>query len=301
MIIDFHAHWWPSNEYVLRKDVWKTIIHGINQGNYRPRGIHTDDADLEKQFFDPDGSALLKRMETAGVDKTVILPLDWENIYGRPEKDIMAQNRAYAALSQKYPDKIIVFFSIHPGRENAAQLFKAAVKHEGIKGLKLYPPTGFYPDDRVCTPLYKICLSYDLPVLFHGMASSMSKKQYCHPDGFTKLAVKFPGLKIIIAHAGGPEWAEQAIEACQQHKNIYLDISGLQSATNKDSFITSIRYLFDSLGSFEKVLFGTDSPIFNGICETGEMVNRIHKSDVPQKELSNLLGNTGCRILKLKS
>ncbi len=299
MIIDFHAHWWPSSEYILSKDVWKKITHGVNQSYYKPLGINIEDFELEKQFFDPNGSVLLKRMKDAGVDKTVILPLDWENIYGEPAKNIMEQNKAYSELSKKHPDKIIAFFSIHPEKKNASQLFEAAVKYDGIKGLKLYPPTGFYPDDTICTPFYKTCLSHDLPVLFHGTTSSMLKKQYCHPEGFEKLAANFPELKIIIAHAGGLAWPKEAIQACQRNKNIYLDISGLQSAMNKGPFLKKVKYLFNSLGSFEKVLFGTDSPIFNGICETCDMVKNLGETEVPKEELLNLLGDTGRLILKL--
>ncbi|MCP4756274.1 MAG: amidohydrolase family protein [Proteobacteria bacterium] len=299
MIIDFHAHWWPSDEYVHSKDAWKMTILGVNQGYYKPLGFDMEDAELEQQFFDPDGSVLLKRMEEAGVDKTVILPLDWEKVNGASTKHIMEQNRAYSELSEKHPDKIIAFFSIHPERENAPQSFKTAVSHWGMKGLKLYPPTGFYPTDKICTPFYEICLAYDLPVLFHGTTSPMSTEPYCHPDGFSQLAATFPELKIVVAHSGGREWQKEAIRACREHENIYLDISGLQSVKEKASFLNLIKYLFDSLGTFQKVLFGTDSPIFNGICEVKDMVTTLGQADVPEEELSNLMGNAGRRILKL--
>jgi predicted TIM-barrel fold metal-dependent hydrolase len=38
----------------------------------------------------------------------------------------------------------------------------------------------------------------------------ISDRQYCHPDGFRRLAEKFPELKIVIAHSGGTEWFRES-------------------------------------------------------------------------------------------
>ena len=46
---------------------------------------------------------------------------------GVAEKGILEQNKVYADLSQKHPDRIISFFSIDPERDNAAKSFRTAV------------------------------------------------------------------------------------------------------------------------------------------------------------------------------
>ena len=299
MIIDFHAHWWPSNEYVHSREAWTKTIQGINQSFYMPAGLEYTNEGLEKLYFDLDGSALLKQMAESGIDRTVILPLDWGQTNGKPALDIIEQNRAYADLSQKYPDKIISFFSNDPKNPDAARYFETAITQWGMQGLKLYPPTGFFPDDDICTPLYEICREHVLPVVFHGTTSPMSEIPYCAPEGFVRLADKFPEMPFVIAHAGGMEWHTQALEACQHYENIYLDISGLQAVGDADIFKALIEGIYTALGSFEQVLFGTDNPIFKGMCHAKDMVAYLKEMNVPEREVSNILGNTARKLLGL--
>jgi uncharacterized protein len=297
MIIDSHAHWWPSDEYVQSKAAWKMLIKGLKERYYKPAGVDIGEDDLKKIFFDPDGSLLLNQMKEAGIDKCVILPLDWEKICGKAEKDIIEQNRVYAELSNKYPDKIISFFSINPERANAVKSFQTAVTEWGMKGLKLYPPTGFYPDDPLCTPFYEICCEYDLPVVFHGAGSPMSDTQFCHPDGFKRLADTFPELKIVIAHSGGTEWFKEAASLYRKRENIFMDISGFQGVRDTDIFKNFLKQLYDLAESFERIMFGTDNPIFNGVCKAADMVDAIYNIDLPEREKSNLLGNAAEKLL----
>jgi uncharacterized protein len=297
MIIDIHAHWWPSKDYMISEDGWKIFLQGLNMKFYKPAGVSLKNEELEDYFFDPEGEKLIAEMEKAGTDKTVILPLDWGCILGEPNLDIIEQNKAYAKLASKRPDKIIAFFSINPLAGKSPEHFKTAVDEWGMKGLKLYPPTGFYPYDDSCTPYYKICLEHDLPVIYHGSTSSMSKTEFSHPDHFSVLAANFPGLKIVLAHAGGNEWRDQAIKACLYHKNIYLDISGWQLSGPHIS--KNISLLYSNLGSFDKVMFGTDGPIFNGMMKTKAFIWAIRKSDVPEDELDKLFVKSAKGILCL--
>ncbi len=299
MIIDFHAHWWPSDMFVHAKPSWDIFIQGVNGTYYKPAKVDLTDNELKALYFDPEGAKLLKQMEEAGVDMTVLLPLDWGNVFGLPEMDIVKQNEVYAKLSKTHSDKIISFFTIDPIRENGSQYFQKAVKDWGMKGLKLYPPTGFFPFDDICMPFYKTCLNYGLPVVFHGTTSPISPIEYCHPDGFKKLADKLPELKIVIAHSGGLAWHVEALNACLEYDNIYLDISGLQSILDLEMFKGRITNMFSTLKSFEKVLFGTDNPIFNGMCSVKNMVSHLQGLDLPEIEKKNLLGNTAKRIMNL--
>jgi predicted TIM-barrel fold metal-dependent hydrolase len=166
-----------------------------------------------------------------------------------------------------------------------------------MKGLKLYPPTGFYPDAPCCSPLYEVCLDRGLPVVYHGTTSPLSDTPYCHPDGFRRLAERYPALKIVIAHAGGRDWFTAAAQACLDYEHIYLDISGFQSLLDPDLFKAAMETVYSTLMSFEKVLFGTDSPIFNRMCSIRDMVANLKALNIPEQEKANLFGNTGRKIL----
>ena len=160
MIIDFHAHWWPSNEFVAGKRAWPMLISTMNDLCVKSLNIEISDPDLEKLYFDPEASMLINDMDQAGIDLSAIIPLDWGMLYGEAEKDIVDQNRVCAQLAEKHPDKFVSFFSIDPRRDGAEKHFATAVGEWGVKGLKLYPPTGFQPYDACCLPFYKICLDH---------------------------------------------------------------------------------------------------------------------------------------------
>ena len=68
---------------------------------------------------------------------------------------------------------------------------------------------------------------------------------------------------------------------------------------DKSAFQNLLKMIYSKLGTFEKVLFGTDSPIFNGICAVHEMVEYIGRLDIPETQRANLLGNTAKRLLHL--
>ncbi len=297
MIIDFHSHWWPSDSHVHSRKGWDLFISGINSMYYKPGNIDMPDEELEKRFFDADASDLLQRMDAAKIDKTVLLPLDWGNVFGPAKLDIIEQNFAFARLSQKHPTRIISFFSIDPKRENGLTSFVKAIEEWGMRGLKLYPPTGFYPYDNCLTSFYELCLSKNLPVVFHGTDSPMTTEPYCHPEAFGKLARLYPDLKIVIAHAGGLCWLNEATLACQEHENIYLDISGWQSIGNSELFKAAIEELVKSTLFSDKILFGTDSPIFNGLYSVENMVENLKTLNIPPSSKDHLLGLTAKKIL----
>lgn len=195
-------------------------------------------------------------------------------------------------------DRFVPFFSMDPHKDAATGSFSRAVMDWGMKGLKLYPPTGFYPDDPCCDPLYAICLDHGLPVVFHGTTSPFSTTPYCHPEGFVRLAKKYSALRIVIAHSGGLDWNNEAVRACLDCECVYLDISGFQSLLDPALFKAALETMYIAMGSFEKVLFGTDDPIFNRMCPIKTMVDNLRGLDIPDREKENLLFNAGKKLLR---
>jgi hypothetical protein len=49
-------------------------------------------------FWDPDGEKLIKEMDEAGIDKTVIFPQDYGLPLGEPNITIKEQNKAFAEI-----------------------------------------------------------------------------------------------------------------------------------------------------------------------------------------------------------
>ena len=74
-----------------------------------------------------------------------------------------------------------------------------------------------------------------------------------------EIALRYPQLKIVIAHIGHP-WFDEAIAVVRRHPHVYADISGL--VTRRwllyQALVSAIEYRVE-----HKLLFGTDFPFFS--------------------------------------
>ena len=117
--------------------------------------------------------------------------------------------------------------SVHPADGEDALTEIDRVAEAGARGLKLYPPAGFYPSDEVCVPLFRVAMEADVPVLAHcGPASAPLQSKYAHPLAWDEVAARFPKLKIVLGHGGKIEaWAREAVAIAIFKPNISIDIS----------------------------------------------------------------------------
>ena len=76
-------------------------------------------------------------------------------------------NKFIADNAKEYSDKFIPFFTIDPRRPNATKMFETALTKWEMKGLKLHPTTGYYPDGEECCKLFEIADKYQVPVITH--------------------------------------------------------------------------------------------------------------------------------------
>lgn len=266
MVIDFHAH-------VFAKGwVPKRFFEGIADlaaNSMQKRGMDACAADIAKMMAnddgDPNGDALIKEMDAAGIDKTVILPIDYGLGLGEPEISIEGLNHKYRDMAERHDGRLIWYAGIDPRREKASELLKQLID-EGAQGLKLQQACGFYPTDKDTYRLMQILSDHDLPVLFH--CSHMIppfKSKYCEPRYIDELSIDFPKLKIIAGHLGTALAYREWIPILKTRNNVFGDISLWQEQAKRDfgQFCRSVRDLIDHVGH-DKVLFGSDTPASRG-------------------------------------
>jgi predicted TIM-barrel fold metal-dependent hydrolase len=163
--------------------------------------------------------------------------------------------------------RIIPFACIDPRREIALKETRRCVLELGVRGFKLYPPTGFYPDDQKVFPFYEEVIKLQqetkrtIPVLFH-QGFSFSGSKFAQPIYLEEVAFRFkPELKIIIAHAGIP-WVDEAVSIAALHHNVYLDIALYGDLYG---FWPEMHMQFlgraKRAGILNRVLFGSDWPL----------------------------------------
>ena len=98
-----------------------------------------------------------------------------------------------------------------------------------------------------------------MPILFHQGATFPRRAplKYANPVLLEDIALRFPDLKMIIAHLGHP-WEAETIVLIRKQPNVFSDISGL--FYRPWQFYNSLRLAVE-YGVVDKLLFGTDYPV----------------------------------------
>jgi predicted TIM-barrel fold metal-dependent hydrolase len=190
------------------------------------------------------GENCVKDMDDEGIHKAVVFPL------GQSGGNFSESNNMIASEVRKFPNRLIGFCRVNPnfGREECVREIRRAVKGLGLKGLKLNPYLEWhYPNSELVHGIMEEVQRLRIPLLYHsGMTFNSS------PALIGDLAADYPETKIIMAHIGNYEWAEDAIAVAKRQDNLYVDTSGVTG-----TFF--IKKAVKILGK-HRVLFGTDRP-----------------------------------------
>ncbi len=187
--------------------------------------------------------------------------------------------------------RLVPFASINPYITNdmAAEL-QALVDDYGFGGIKVYPPYHHhYPNDSRMYPLYGKAQELELPVLVHTGSSVFpgTRIKYSDPLLLDDVAVDFPDLVILMAHAGRPFWYEQAFWMARRHPNVFLEISGLP-AKNLLDYFPRLEMVA------EKVVYGSDWP---GNADLQRNVDAIRALTISEDAKQAILYGNAARIL----
>ncbi len=167
----------------------------------------------------------VRHWRESGFAKVIVLNL---NAGARYKRSLSTEK--FVALLAEHRDLCIPFASVDPRCEtSAARELREAIVLHGCAGLKIHPSyQEVYPNDRhLLYPLYEICAEFRIPVLLHTGSTLLHRTplKYSQPLFVDDVAVDFPDLPLIMAHAGWP-WVEEAIAIAWRHENVYLDLSG---------------------------------------------------------------------------
>lgn len=301
VVIDVHTH--ISKEGCFPNEITKAIVEdAARRTGIAPEKI-TRNLEKHPTIYQAGPENLIKDMDEAGIDKSVLLPDDFglAPALSKPKVSIEEYNKWVADAAEQYPDRLIAFVGVDPRRNNAVAILEKAVQEWGMKGLKLYPPCGFYPNDKAVTPIWEKANELEIPVMVHsGPTFPQVRMKYSEPIYLEDVVIKYPSLNIIIAHSGGSVWAEEVMALRQFRNNVYADISGWQGmayAAGKEYALQRLVYLYGFLRS--KCLFGSDWPAFNAQVSHKEWVDMINGLNVETKLKKKLLGENAKKLLKL--
>lgn len=207
---------------------------------------------------------LTASMEEAGIDLSLVIT---DRIDNYSTIDSVVE------LSKKFP-KIKVIGDMSFANLSGKEIDKlcAYLKEGKILGVKFYLGyEDYYPNDKKFDPIYKYCQNNNHPVVFHTGVLETNHKgllKQSHPLNVDEVANNFPDLKIVMAHMGNP-WLMDCAAVIIKNPNVYADMSGFfteyQSITEQEKqfFLKQMDDLRNFMGGFEKMLFGTDFPLYN--------------------------------------
>jgi predicted TIM-barrel fold metal-dependent hydrolase len=312
LVVDAHMHivpsadWFPPGILGAEKHWWREV---------RWRGEKTSPeyyAAAVAEMPDPDAAKTLARMDEAGIDVAVTLPMDHGINFGDEGMvPIAEQNRFSCEYAAMTGGRIVSFCGVDPRRPGAADLLRTAVDEWGAKGLKLYPTNGFAPDDPILHPLYDIVAERGLPVLLHGGHSGRRQKsKYGHPMLVDAAAADYPDVNFIIGHSGRWEgWSKEAFIVAVYKTNVLLDMSLWQHWAGPDEICKALLWLKDRVG-LDRVMFGSDmigievswtlAQWIDQVRSFGELAKQ-HGGQITDEEMALVLGGNAVRVMGIEA
>jgi predicted TIM-barrel fold metal-dependent hydrolase len=270
---------------------------------------------IEEGLVDPDGTILMNELDEAGIDACVCLTLDWSvllNDYRGAQPAEMMEH--YGELTQKHRGRFFAFAGADPRRPDAVHLLERAVKEWGLIGLKIYPSTGFAPNDPICWPMYEKCLELDIPVAIHtAVVGYPLIGHYANPLYVGDIQVRYPDLRISLAHAGHNIWAHEATMVASHHPHTYLELSMWAPDAKEDPgrVVRTFARMRDEVGPY-RIMFGSDhigGPRFSGergiLIDWAAFVRSLpeiapqYGCSFTQEEVDLIMGGNAMRLLNL--
>ncbi|MBW1799781.1 MAG: amidohydrolase [Deltaproteobacteria bacterium] len=306
MIVDTHVHLvipgFVKSKFITgNARMAAQIYNRIHNTNITP-GQYID---LLKERVDPDCTKLIETMDKAGIDKSVIFGVDWAYaVTGEPKVSNREQNRIHADMAKKWDGRFIPMAALDPRRPDVLEQATEAVEEWGMKGFKLHPSAGFYPNDPVCFPLYEKCSDWGVPIVFHSGGLEFHW-EFGQPMYIASAAERYPEVKMVMAHAGTESW-QPALLAASALANVYLDISVRQwdYRVNSEKFYEWLRNLIDWAGAW-KILFASDTPLPTFWVPQDEWVKAIKEPNtkIPfsREELDIIMGKAAQAVFNIEN
>jgi predicted TIM-barrel fold metal-dependent hydrolase len=201
-------------------------------------------------------AAVLELMDRAGIERIGMIN------YVSPLMGFTPEVNDYgAAIAREAPDRLIAFGSVHPGLTADPGAEVRRLKDLGIQGLKVHPPHQLFAANAYLDALPGLAQVYGqaeelgMPVMIHTGTSVFpgARNRFADPMAADDVAVDFPRLRLILAHAGRPLYMETCVFLARRHPNLYLDVSGIPPRR-------LLQYLPRLADLADKVLWGTDWP-----------------------------------------
>jgi predicted TIM-barrel fold metal-dependent hydrolase len=282
-VIDIHVHVMPWD--MLNAEAAAAV-----------KASQPDHALLQELITDP--AKLVAYMDEGNIEWVGLINYLSPEVMGYTE----ATNDFSAGFAAHYPHRFIPFGGIDPRRTTDMPAHMDHLLGElRIKAIKIHPPHQLFnvngylfdPDLKSLAGVYEKCIEYDVPLMVHTGTSMFkgARNRYADPMPLDDVAVDFPELKIIMAHAGRPLYTDTAFFLLRRHANIWCDISGAPPKSLLRHFPWLERVA-------DKAMFGSDWPSL-GVRNIGENIRQFLSLGLSDEVQRKILRDNAIRVFSL--
>lgn len=239
-IFDVHAHVQPA--WMARSDSLELLQEEL-----------TGESSRVLQSADN----LISHLDEIGVERICCINYVSPDVMGFPPE----VNDWVAEFTKEHRDRLYPVGSVHPKATPGVAGEVQRILALGIRMIKIHPPhqlfspSAYRGEHPQLADLYSICEERGVPVMIHTGTSIFPRARnvFADPMPIDDVAIDFPRLKIIMAHAGRPLYGDTALFLARRHRNISIDLSGIPPKRMTSHF-PRFRDLPD------QILWGTDWP-----------------------------------------
>ena len=175
--------------------------------------------------------ALLRWMDQEEIDRACCINYVSPDVMGFTAE----VNDWIATFTKDHRERLLPVGSVHP--KTTPDLLSEArrILDLGIRMIKIHPPHQLFAanayrfDLPALGEVYGLCERRRIPVMFHTGTSIFpgARNVFADPMPIDDVAVDFPSLPIVLAHAGRPLYGSTAFFLVRRHRNVYIDLSGI--------------------------------------------------------------------------
>jgi len=213
-------------------------------------------------------------------------------------------NDATATFVAAHADRLIGFMALHPHDPDCLDELERCRTDLGLRGVKLGANyQNFDPLEPRALAIYERAQRYGLPVLFHQGTSPVREApiRLAHPLLMDEVAIRYPDLKIVMAHVGHP-WQVETCVVIRKHPNVYADISAnfYRPFSFWEQMVKAAEW-----NVLDKLLFGTDFPVttveetIDGLRNVNQVVEGTRLPRVPEEAIERIIQRDALSLLGL--
>jgi predicted TIM-barrel fold metal-dependent hydrolase len=240
------------------------------------------------QFYLPDASwpGMLRLMDRLGVETAVASHLAL--LAGFRKLGLAESLEAH----RRSAGRILLYAVFDPREADGLALVERCVADAAFVGVKIHPSLHGCPgDDERYRPIWEYAARRGLPILTHSWCVSdyNPSQRLSQPGLFEKWVREFPGVPLVLGHAGGRYEGHVAAAAlARAHENVYLDLAG-------DSYAPGlVEHFVDQVGD-HRVLYGSDATWIDPRTQLG----RIFEARISLAAKRNILRDNALKLFNI--